>query len=191
MVHKVFVSYKYADNNVKELPGYSWGQTTVRSYVDKFENRVYNNGVCVYKGEHDGEDLSGLSDYTIQEKLKERIYDSSVTIVFISPNMKDMFKRDKEQWIPWEISYSLRETTRNDRTSHNNAILAVILPDRNGSTAYYDYCWNTFSILKKNIDSGYIPTVKWDTFMGNIEYYIEKAINKRNTTPLYLISKSI
>lgn len=191
MAHKVFVSYKYADNNVRALPGYLWGQTTVRSYVDKFENRVKNNGVCVYKGEHDGEDLSRLSENTIWEKLKDKIYDSTVTIVFISPNMKEIYKRDEDQWIPWEIAYSLKEMTRNDRTSHSNAILAVILPDINGSTFYYDYAWNPFSILKKNISTGYIPTVKWDTFMGNIDYYIERAITQKNIIPSYKVVKTI
>lgn len=50
--------------------------------------------------------------------------------------MKEPHRYDKSQWIPWEISYSIRETVRNDRKSHRNGILAVVLPDRNGS---YDY----------------------------------------------------
>ena len=50
MARKVFVSYKYADNDVYPLDDSFYG-TTVRTYVDKFERRVENNGVCIYKGE--------------------------------------------------------------------------------------------------------------------------------------------
>ena len=91
--------------------------------------------MCVYKGEHDGEDLSKLSENTIWEKLKDKILDSTVTIVFISSNMRETYKPDKEQWIPWEIAYSLREQMRSDRISHTKAILGVVLPNRYGDTS--------------------------------------------------------
>ncbi len=95
MSRKVFVSYKYADNDVYPLDGSFYGKN-VRTYVDKFELRVENNGVCFYKGEKDGDDLSFLTEDTIWSKLKDRIYDSSVTIVFVSPNMREPYKPDKE-----------------------------------------------------------------------------------------------
>lgn len=50
--------------------------------------------------------------------------------------MKATNKYDKSQRIPREISYSIRETVRNDTKSHRNAIFAVVLPDKNGR---YDY----------------------------------------------------
>lgn len=86
MGKKIFVSYKYADDQVEELT--SNGTSTVRDYVDKFEKEVALSD-DIFKGESDGEDLSMLSDDAIWEKLKNRIYDSSVTIVFISPGMKE------------------------------------------------------------------------------------------------------
>lgn len=139
MGNKIFVSYKYGDNQVENVEENE--DSTVRDYVDKFEEKV-NSSDNIFKGESDGEDLSNLSEDEIWEKLKDRIYDSTVTIVFISPGMKESWKEDREQWIPWEISYSLKETARRNRngdpvTSHSNAMLAVVLPDLNGSYLYY------------------------------------------------------
>lgn len=139
MGKKIFVSYKYADDKVANLSW--WENSTVRDYVDEFERKIdYSDNI--FKGETDGEDLSNLSDDVIWEKLKDRIYDSSVTIVFISPGMKELGKSDRAQWIPWEVSYSLKETSRKNKngdpiTSHTNAMVAVVLPDQNGSYSYY------------------------------------------------------
>ena len=129
----------HADDSVKNL-NFS-ENSTVRDYVDELEN-IIDSSNHIFKGESDGEDLSDLSEDVIWEKLKDRIYDSTLTIVFISPKMKEEGKADKEQWIPWEISYSLKETKRKnesgqDVTSKTNAMLAVVLPDSNNSYDYY------------------------------------------------------
>lgn len=139
MGKKIFVSYKYADSDVENLNIFD--NSTVRNYVDLFEQKI-NSSDSIFKGESEGEDLSGLSEDVIWEILKNRIYDSSVTVVFISPNMRDVGKGDRDQWIPWEISYSLKETSRKNKngdsvTSHTNAMLAVVLPDESGSYTYY------------------------------------------------------
>lgn len=139
MGHKIFVSYKYADDSVQNLSIYE--NSTVRNYVDKFESKL-DSSDHIYKGESDGEDLSKLNEDTIWEELKDRIYDSSLTIIFVSPRMKESNKTDREQWIPWEVSYSLKETKRKDKngkdiTSKTNAMIAVVLPDSNGSYSYY------------------------------------------------------
>ncbi len=165
MGKKIFISYKYADDQVKNLV--LGENSTVRDYVDEFEKKV-DSSDDIFKGESDGEDLSDLSDDTIWESLKDRIYDSSVTIVFISPEMKETGKKDRDQWIPWEVSYSLKETSRKSKkgdavTSHSNAMLAVVLPDENNSYTYYlesksccsggcttHHTNRLFTIIKKN-----------------------------------------
>ena len=165
MGKKIFVSYKYGDDQVENLSYYE--NSTVRDYVTKFED-ILDSSDNIYKGESDGEDLSVLSDDTIWEKLKNRIYDSSVTVVFISPGMKENWKLERDQWIPWEVSYSLKEVSRKNKngqavTSRSNAMLAVVLPDSNGSYSYYLESKNCcgsgctthhtdklFSIIRKN-----------------------------------------
>jgi hypothetical protein len=166
MGHKIFVSYKYADDQVANLPG-QWN-STARDYVDKLED-YFDSSSYIYKGESSGEDLSQLEEETIWSKLRDRIFDSTMTIVFISPGMRVSWKKEKDQWIPWEVSFSLRTSKRKTQsggtyTSNPNAMLAVILPDANGSYDYFhikrnccaDSCTsicrdNTFAIIGQNM----------------------------------------
>lgn len=157
MGHKIFVSYKYADSNVKSISDDIFTVDTARTYVDKLSEYIADTSEHIYKGEDDGEDLSQLSEDTIWSKLKDKIYDSTLTIIMISRGMKEYFKTDKEQWIPWEISYSLKEISRKNKngdpvTSSSNALLAIIIPDKQGSYDYYTYnktcCIDGCRILK-------------------------------------------
>lgn len=161
---KIFVSYKYKDWNVQSLDGYTPAADTgflftPRHYVDKIIDVI--GADHIYKGEVSGDDASHLTDDTIDSRLKEKIFDSSVTIVLVSPNMWDKSTLESDQWIPNEIIYSLRNKTRGDRTSGTNGMLAVVLPDINGS---YDYAvvhkdcgvrsWQTdsfFRIIRENM----------------------------------------
>lgn len=86
--------------------------------------------------------------------------------------MKEPHSYDKSQWIPWEIRYSLKEYTRGfdsdtkkdaTHTSHTNGILAVVLPDANGSYSYmieHKYCC-TFGCRLLHTDKlfGYCKTI--------------------------------
>lgn len=190
MGHKIFISYKYGDTSVQHLSrNKSWEITKVRDYVDELQEKLAEED-HINKGEKDGEDLSSFKDSTIASKLRDKIYDSTVTIVLISPNMKDLWKAENDQWIPWEISYSLRVEHRGNDTSYRNGMIAVVLPDNNGR---YDYMleprsccnetcinWHTdrlFTILKNNMfnlktkdDKSKVCPQKEKTYNGEVSY---------------------
>lgn len=185
---KIFISYKYSDHMVAKLESSRTG--TARDYVDWLqENRI--SGDDINKGEKDGEDLSQFSDDTIWTKLKEKIWDSSITIVLISKGMVESGVDEKDQWIPWEISYSLRTEKRNQKKSNPNAVLAVVLPDENNSYDYFledtyyveggaihpltnVHTENTFKIISNNMFNKKEPNVKYidgeRIYIGNCGY---------------------
>lgn len=104
MARKTFISYKYSD--------------VVEGKTNNLRDRIiakFGDDAKFYRGE-DGytKDLSSYSASYIKETLKEMIRDTSVTILILSPNMK------QSQWMNWELSYSLSEITRNGRVSHSN-----------------------------------------------------------------------
>lgn len=189
MAHKTFISYKYSEAQM------------VRDRIIS----ALGPDAAYYKGEtSESPDLTDTSTENIKYKLKNMMYDTSVTIVVISPHMKE------SKWIDWEIEYCLKGITRKDRTSHNNGVVGVIMKI-NGS---YDWFKNTmkkpdgclvssydetlvFDIIKNNrsnqnpkqyscticktIDSltgSYISYVEEDDFLNNPTKYINNAYDK-------------
>jgi hypothetical protein len=136
LARKVFVSYKYGDTNVEPLTDSIFDSTKVRDYVTELQ-QVLSDNEEIYKGESDNEDLSDFKDGTIESKLREKIFDSSLTIAIVSAGMKELFTLERDQWMPWEISYSLRELTKDGRRSRPNGVLMVVLPDSEGNYDYY------------------------------------------------------
>lgn len=192
MGRKIFISYKYWDEDVNHIVGEWYEANKVRDYVDKLEEYLKDKSEHIYKGESDGEDLSMLSEDVIWSKLKNRIYDSSLTITLISKNMKELSVSDKNQWIPWEISYSLKEVSRKNSsgqsiTSKSNAMIAVVIPDKNNDYSYYTYTKNCcdsgcrmydttklFNILKSNMFNAKDPNTN-DCDDGSKVYHGESS----------------
>ena len=105
MARKTFISYKYSE---------------ARNLRDKIINAL-GEDATYYEGEtSDSPDLTDASTETIKENLKSMMYDTSVTIVIVSPNFK------QSKWIDWEIEYCLREYSRKGRTSKTNGVVGVI-----------------------------------------------------------------
>lgn len=180
MGKKIFVSYKYSDMFVQNFEGDFY--TTPRNYVDEIE-KLLEEDDHIYKGEDDDEDIGSLAEATIATKLGDKIFDSSITILIVSKHMKDNIP-ESEQWIPWEVCYSLKEQSRGGGRSKTNGVLAVVLPDESGSYEYFikdntcPYCdCRTlmidflFQILKDNMFNIKNPVFeKCDNHVGNRPY---------------------
>ncbi len=194
-------------NPIKNASDKARGPTKVRDYVDVLQRKLERENY-INKGEKDGEDLSDFKDETIASHLRDKIYDSSVTIVMISPNMKESGSED-DQWIPWEISYSLKEINRNDRKKTPNALIGLVLPDKNDSYNYYlknNNCYKNcscrtlftgrlFKILSENMfnikEPDFIDCDKSDVYDGDCSYIQSVKWTDFMNNPNYYIEKSI
>lgn len=189
MAHKTFISYKYSE---------------ARNLRDRIIDAL-GDDATYYKGEtSESPDLTDTSTENIKNNLRDMMYDTSVTIVIISPHMKD------SNWIDWEVEYCLKDDTRKGRTSHNNGIVAVI------QKVDGDYSWfksagtnchgtstvsysmdMVYEIISANhfnsnppqwhcskcrtYDSmmgSYITFVEEEDFLNNPSYYIDNAYDK-------------
>lgn len=189
MAHKTFISYKFSEaQNLRD---------------DIIE--ALGEDATYYKGEtSDSPDLTDTSTENIKSKLKDMMYDTSVTIVIISPNIK------QSKWIDWEIEYCLKNITRKNRTSHTNGVVGVIMKYNGGynwfkktsnqddgcsSSSYEDS--KVYNIINNNrsnqnpkvyscdicktidaLKGSYIAYVEEETFLANPEKYIDNAYEK-------------
>ena len=181
MAHKTFISYKYSE---------------ARGLRDDII-KALGNDATYYKGENvDSKDMTDLKRETIKKNLSDMMYDTSVTIVILSPNMRD------SEWIGWEVAYCLKKNTRKDRTSQRNGIVAVIKKvdggyswfkySENGAMKYHSYKiqdiisnnhFNSNPPIKSNgsydwLNGSYIAYIEEDDFLRNPQRYIDNAYKK-------------
>ena len=140
--------------------------------------------------------MTDLKRETIKKNLSDMMYDTSVTIVILSPNMRE------SEWIGWEVSYCLKKNTRKDRTSQRNGVVAVIKKvnggyswfkySEDGGTKYYsdkiqniisDNHFNSNPPIKSNgsydwLNGSYIAYIEEDEFLRNPKIYINNAYEK-------------
>ncbi|BCP58053.1 molecular chaperone Tir [Streptococcus parasuis] len=111
MATKVFISFRFSD-----------GKTIKDELVDLFDESTE-----VINWSEDT-DRSQMSDDTIQEYLYERLKDTSVTIVLLTPEAVSYRKNEDENYEDWlydELRYSL-EDRKNNKT---NGVVAVYTDD--------------------------------------------------------------
>jgi len=201
MARKTFISYKYSE-----------AQGLRDAIIDALgDDATYYNGETA-----DSPDLTGTTVENIKKNLTDMMHGTSVTIVVISPNMKD------SKWIDWEIEYSLKEITREDRTSRTNGIVGVIQKD----SGNYDWLISTstkddgcsvrtidsgklYKIINENrynltgddkyacnhcktydqLNGSYISLIKEHEFLNDPQKYIENAYDKCQSIENYEICK--
>lgn len=201
MARKTFISYKYSE--ARELRDVIIG--------------CLGADAQYYQGETaESPDLTSTTVENIKRNLKDMIYNTSVIIVIISPNMLD------SKWIDWEISYSLKEIRRERRTSKTNGILGVIMKvdgsydwlvshrksEDGCSQRYIDENY-LFDIINENrfnlvtadkyscakcrsydrLKGSYFSLVEEDMFLSDPNLYIENAYEKSCNLLNYKISK--
>lgn len=181
MAHKTFISYKYSES--REL----------RDRIIK----ALGKDATYYKGENvDSKDMTDFKRETIRKNLADMMYDTSVTIVVLSPDMR------KSEWIGWEVSYCLKKIKRKDRTSQRNGVIAVI-KKVNGNYSWFKYSEGDNTkyhmnkiqdIIAKNhfnsnppkkvdgsydwLNGSYITFVEEEDFLYNPKKYIDNAYEK-------------
>lgn len=202
MAHKTFISYKHSEAQ------------KLRDDIIK----ALGKDAVYYRGEtSNSPDLSDTSTENIRKALTDMMFDTSVTIVVISPNMTE------SNWIDWEIEYCLKNINRKDRISHINGVVGVIMK-YNGGYEWFkkkkrkdDGCIissydenKVYDIINKNrynqnpkkyscdvcktVDSltgSYIAYVEEETFLSNPNKYINNAYDKsENNAAGYNITKT-
>ena len=189
MARKTFISYKYSE---------------ARDLRDRIIWAL-GDDATFYQGEtSDSPDLTDTTTENIKRHLTDMMYNTSVTIVILSPNMKE------SKWIPWEIAYSLKNTTRKGRTSHTNGVVGVIkkvsgsyswfkstgINCHNTSISLYDLTklpdiiadnhfnsnppqWHCPSCRTYDwLNGSYIAFVEEESFLRDLGFYIENAYSK-------------
>ena len=189
MAHKTFISYKYSES---------------RNLRDRIIEAL-GDDATYYKGEtSESPDLSDTSTENIMKNLRDMMFDTSVTIIILSPNMKE------SKWIDWEIEYCLKMKTRKDRTSQRNGLVGVISKIKGSydwlkyRTTNADGCvvsnYHTeklYDIINNNrfnqtpkvykcntcncidyLTGSYIAFIEEDDFLANPQKYIDNAYEK-------------
>ena len=200
MAHKTFISYKYSE-------------------AQEVRNKILNalgDDAVYYQGETaDSPDLTNDATSTIKSKLTDMMYGTSVTIVILSPHIK------QSNWIDWEIEYCLKEISRNGRTSKTNGLVGVV-QRVNGS---YDWLVTTttkddgcsvrtidnsklYSIINENrfnlhnklytcshcktydqLAASYISIIDEGIFLQDPQHYIDNAFNKAENPDEFDLTK--
>lgn len=202
--NRVFISFRFRDGN---------------KYKEEL-TELFHDSVKVINCSED-KDRSNMSEDTIRKYLYDKLRNTSVTIVLITPeaitHQKNWYGK-YDDWMHDEIRFSL-EDRENNRC---NGLIAVYVPEAESSilckttcercdskctlTSIYDFdnivrknMMNVKAEYKRNSCDGvydsnydsYCSLVSWEDFKNNFEDYITKADNKRFEIYKYELKKNM
>lgn len=192
---KVFISFRMSDGS---------------DYKDRLSKKFEELDYVINKSED--VDRGNLSEDTIQKYLYEKLADSSLTVVILSPEAVD-YRRDWfnniDDWLYDELRYSLEDRSGN----RTNGAIALYTPEAKSQViaretdevttiadfsnlvrknmlnvkSEYKYCPmdSYYNSLKDN----YISLVAFDTFMNSPKTYINSALEKRDRLNQFNLTK--
>ena len=197
MANKVFISFRYSDgNDIKQ------------DLVNKFDELKYT----INKSED--VDRSSMNDNTIQKYLYEKLCDTSLTVVLITPeaveHKRNIFGR-LDDWMYDEIRYSLEDRSGN----RTNAMIMVYTQEAKSSviareteevTTINDFNnlarKNMFNVkpdkkvnqspaIYNSLEDNYVSLVSLNHFLDCPQKYIDNAISKRERLDDFKLVKKI
>lgn len=199
MARKVFISFRYKDGN---------------KYKEDLSKLFASSNTVINCSEN--VDRSRMSEETIKRYLYDKLKNTSVTIVLLTPEAINHQKKYNgfsyvyDDWIYDEIKYSLDDRENN----RCNGLIAVYTPE--AKNLVIDNSSNTETITIKNFDNlvrknmfnvkptykhnpkngiydskldHYCSLISWDDFINYFDMYIELAESKREKKEEYDVKK--
>lgn len=190
MARNVFISFRFSD-------GSEYKEKLVRFFKSSEDVINYSEDT----------DRSHMNAETIRRHLYNKLKNTSVTIALLTPNAinyKKNYFGNIDDWIYDEVRYSLE----NRENNLCNGLIAVYTPEakkylienegetitiKNFEHLTRKNMFNIKTIYKHNKKENiydanldhYCTLVSWDDFISNINFYIEKAIYKRERKEQY------
>ena len=199
-MRKCFISYKKEDLWYKDYLVKNFGKDY---FIDKSLDVVI-----------DSED----GDYVMQVIRENYLRDSTVTLFLIGSHSSEKEGNDYFGDKNYFIKRELRASLHNGKGNTRNGILGVVLPEMyskiykgsyactncNSSHNYVDitdttvireFSYNYYAEPHEGCawseDERYCVLVKWEDFLKDVGYYIEKAFEKRSSPIVYKVRVNI
>ena len=195
MANKVFISFRFSDGN---------------DYKESLERTFERLDYIINKSEN--VDRSGASEQVIRNYLYEKLRDTSLTLVILTPDAIN-YRRNHygyiDDWLYDELRYSLEDRSGNK----TNGAIALYVPESkefliSSETKELILLSNFDNLARKNMlnikeeykycqiptqynsaKDTYISLVEFDKFINDPKSYIDSAIEKRERLEQFKLTK--